>query len=166
MDTMTTPDPTRLSLSTPTAYTMTGFSQTPSRNGVAWSGVIRLNGVEVGRCTDAGVGGMMDFEWTSTQHMDAFRAEAEARYGDHIEADADFANDLATAAEFNRKRSVVFITDDQDLSMGQVLSPKAGVTLAQVKAALTAPGNRYAGKNPMIWDKTQSIFVPAADIVA
>lgn len=157
----------RASMTTPGIYSLTGYSETPSRNGVAWNGTIRQNGVEVGRVHEAGVGGMLDFEWTGSQHMYAFTAEAKARYGDdYAQVEEAFVNDLATAAQNNRKRSVIFITDDSDLSFGECFALKASVTLAQAKAALTDPRHPLAGKNPMIWDKSQSIFVPAADIEA
>lgn len=157
---------TRRSLTTPTDWSLTGYSETPSRNGVAWHGILRKNGVEVGRVSDAGRGGMIDFDWASPEHEAAFHAEEEARYGAQAEPGSAFVNDLATAAQYNKKRSVIFIDDDCNLGWGDCYVLQATVTPAQAKAALTAPGNRYEGKNPMIWDKRQSIFVPAADFDA
>lgn len=160
-------DATRTFLTTPCAYTLTGYSETPSRNGVAWDGILRKNGVEVGRVHDAGVGGMADFEWSNPEVMADFVAEANARYGDdNYNALDDFANDLATAAQYNRARSILFVTDDDDLTMGECRKFRAGVTMAQAKAALLDPARGLAGKNPMVWDKSQSMFVPVADIDA
>lgn len=156
-------DATRTFLTTPCEYTLTGYSETPSRNGVAWGGTLRKNGTNIARIHDAGVGGMVDYEWFNHEAMQAFAVEAETRYGNDYNAFDDFANDLASAAQYNRARSVIFITDD-DLSMGESRQFRSGVTIAQAKAALLNPASPFADKNPMIWDKPQSMFVPAADV--
>lgn len=157
---------TRQTLTTANAYSLHGYSEMPARAGVAWHATIRKDGAEVGQVHDAGYGGCLDFEWTGSQHMYAFNAEAKARYGDHPEAGDAFAHDMATAAQYNRKRSVIFINDDSALSMGESFTFKAAVTRARVKAALLNPTHPLAGKNPMIWDKSQSMFVAVADIEA
>jgi hypothetical protein len=155
----------RKSLSTPGEWSLTGYSETPSRNGVAWSGVIRRNGVAVGQASDEGVGGMTEFEWTSARHESDFLAEETARYGEPTSYPGDvFVNDLATLAQYSRLRRIVFFTDDTDLKWGDILAFRSGVTLAQAKASLTFPAGHHADKNPMIFDKRAKIFVAAADI--
>lgn len=154
---------TKASMMTPSTWSLTQYTETPSRNGVAWSGVICKDGVEVGRVSDAGRGGMIDFEWTSTAHMYAFWAEEEARYGTCPEPGSDFVNDLATAAQHNADPGVVFTTEDADLLMGECFRFKPSVTPAQAKDLLLDPACPYATRQPLIWDKTRSVFVPAAD---
>jgi hypothetical protein len=155
----------RRMLTTVTPYTLTGYSETPSRNGVAWHGIIRKNGTKIGSVTDDGNGGMAHVVIDQPEEAD-FTATARTLYGTEMEDYAlmeCFVSDLATAAQYNRKRSVLFITDDSDLSMAECFVLKSSVTLARAQAALTAPGNPHEGKNPMIWDKRTSVFVPAAD---
>lgn len=165
---MTTENAThRKSLSTPSEWDVTQYSETPSRNGVAWSCTIRRNGTPVGHARDDGNGGMTFIDFADPAEEQAFLAEETARYGEQgYEPGGAFLNDLATLAQFARKRAIVFFTDETDLKWGEILGFRAGVTLAQAKAALTTPGKPHVDKNPMIFDKGRKIFVAAADIEA
>lgn len=155
----------RKSLSTPSEWDVVNYSETPSRNGVAWSCTIRRNGTPVGQARDDGNGGMTFIDFADPAEESAFVAEEANRYGAQgYEPGGVFLNDLATLAQFARKRSVIFFTDDTDLKWGDILAFRSGVTLAQAKASLTFPGDRHADKHPMIFDKRAKIFVAAADI--
>lgn len=157
----------RASLSTPSEWDVTKYSETPSRNGVAWSCTIRRNGTPVGHAIDDGHGGMTFIDFTDPSIEAAFFAEETARYGaQDYEPGGAFLNDLATLAQYARKRTIVFFTDDTDLKWGDRLTFRSGVTLAQAKAALTDPTNPHANKNPMVFDKTAKIFIAAADLDA
>lgn len=155
-------DHARASLSTPSEWSLTGYSETPSRNGVAWSGVIRRSGTAVGQVHDAGLGGAIDFEWTSPRHAADFVSEETVRYGPQPEPGSTFVQDIASFAQFAAMDAVVFFTDDSDVSMGEfkVTDRATAVTV------LTDPTGPYAGKNPRVFDKSRGVFVPAADLDA
>lgn len=150
-------DLARASLSTPSEWSLTDYSETPSRNGVAWSGVIRRGGTAVGQVHDAGLGGAIEFEWTSPRHGADFAAEEKARYGDQPEPGSTFVQDIASFAQFAAIDSVVFFTDDSEVSMGDF-------KVTDRVAVLTNPTGPYARRNPHVFDKTRGVFVPATDL--
>lgn len=154
----------RASLSTPSEWSLTDYSETPSRNGVAWSGVIRRSGTAVGQVHDAGVGGAIDFEWTSPRHAADFIAEEKVRYGEQPEPGSTFVQDIATFSQFAEVEAVIFFTDESDVSMGQIHSLDPSLTRARAKAVLTDPSGPWAAKNPRVLDKTRGAFVPAAEM--
>lgn len=152
----------RASLSTPSEWSLTDYSETPTSRGVAWAGVIRRHGTAVGQVHDAGLGGAIDFEWTSPRHAQDFAAEEVVRYGEHAEPGSTFVQDIASFAQFSATDVVVFFTDDSDVTMGQFMT----TSRATAPALLLDPNGPYAGKNPRVFDKARGAFVPAAEFGA
>lgn len=77
-----------------------------------------------------------------------------------IEDDDQFVNHLMEVADLNRMRRTVFLLDDEDYfatGAGRVFK---GATYEQTVGALRSPA--FAGRNPRVWDKTQSAFVPVS----
>lgn len=169
-------DQTHASLTTPTVYKMTGYRGHETWDGgVEWSGIIKRGSKQIGSASNNGTG-MGDIITLDDDEAEAFIAEATRRYGDPDQAPIDphgwlgdgpvsmFVNDLATRFEYNRKRCVQFTDDTRDLTSQDPRRFLTGATMAQAVAVLTDPARPYAAHNPMVWNKTTQVFVPADDI--
>lgn len=92
-----------------------------------------------------------------------FHAFAKAWNADSLYAgygDSDqFINHLVEVAVLNRSRRVTYLLDDQDYFRdGRAYAFPSTVTMEQALTALKAP--KMAKRNPRVWDKEQSAFVP------
>ena len=152
-------------LTVPTDYSFTGYKEIDTYNGVAWSAVVKHKGKKVGTVENHGRGGADFFHFDSRAHAVAFETEAKARYGDDAFEPSDlFANDLSTAAQFNKKRVHIFTVNTDDFDAGNYRVFPAKFPREAVLATLAS--DRYAGQNPMLWDKSRSVFVPVNDVQA
>jgi hypothetical protein len=129
-------------------YTVRKFSQMETRNGVAYTCELLKDGN----------GGSTAFWYTTPAEKDAFLARAAEETGETFEPDGAYIERLITILENNRKRSVIFMLEGDREEYGEFRQARSGLTFEQVKAALQ--GAQYADKNPRIWDKTASAFVP------
>lgn len=154
----------RRSLMTPSDYVMKSLKEADGRDGVMWSGTIYKGTRKVATVSNDGRGGCHDFRYVDAAAREEFAAEARSRYPQvRFEVEDQWADDLAVIAKFNRARSPIVITNTMQVAYGEHAVYPARAPMQVVKDILTDPNGKFAGKDPHIWDRAQSVFVPAAD---
>lgn len=151
----------RASMTKPSEYSVASLKEVNTYNGVAWSASLRRAGKKIAEVSNDGNGGSNMYYFTDRAERDAFKAAADERYTGY-ETDDSFVDDLCTAFTLAKTSAPIsFITDEVVLSRGEHLSFKKGPTFAQIAHHLATSAD-YVGKNPLIFDKTQRIFVNPA----
>jgi hypothetical protein len=159
-------------------YAVTSVKQHEGRDGVAFSAVITKDGKKIIHVRNEGCGGCNTYDMvgpfktpeSSLNAIPAFRADlaefeafaASWNEGNEfagIEDGDAFVEHLMSINDLSRMRRVVFLLDDQDyFDTGVASAFPASTTYDQAVATLCSP--QYAARNPRVWDKSRSEFVP------
>lgn len=154
-------------------YAITSVREAGGEETPRFEAVVTLHDHKVLHVSNGGTGGSHSWQ-PVTGDWGAFRAALGAfeAYAIGWNAASEFAgyrdgdqlvNRLADVYELNRRRTVMFLLDDEDYwTTGVAHAFGAGVTLEQAVTHLSGP--EFAGRNPRVWDKAAGDFVPVGDL--
>lgn len=146
-------------------YSIKGYREAGGDETTMFSATLTRDGAEVARVSNSGTGGCHMFTFRDRVERDRWAALAERLLPSRFEPQDELFDRLLTVAQFNRARSVAFIFDGMDpFEDGQYRAYSSKVTFDEAVRHLSGPG--FAGKNPKVWVKSRSEFVPVADLVS
>lgn len=139
-------------------YSINGYQEAPSGDGVAWSCNLLRHGQSFGLVSNEGRGGANDYAFTDTARGEEFLAAAHELFPDDGEPEDTLVARVITIRQFNALDQVAYCLDDDRFDdLGEHRLAEPGSSFEQVRTELAT---RSAGRHPRIWDKGRSAMVP------
>lgn len=149
-------------------FRLTRFSQ--MLQGLAFSGVLTLDGRKVGTARQDGNGGITNLQFEDRDARDRFETVAAQTYPDALEPGEEFINRLADVADLNRRRNwLVQLDDERDfftIAAGEAYVVDFSAKVPRERLVAHLRGTGFDGRHARLWDRTRGQFVAVADLDA
>lgn len=144
-------------------YAIKGYRANGGQETVAFTATLTRDGKPVASVRNDGTGGCNLFTFQVRDEAVRWAALANETFPDQFEPEDRLFERLHLTAQLNRARTVAFIYDGMDPFFGgDYLAFRSNVTLEAAVRFLSGPG--HAQKNPRVWVKERSEFVPVAEL--
>ncbi|NIZ90550.1 hypothetical protein [Kineococcus rubinsiae] len=139
-------------------YSVNGYQEAASDEGVAWSCNLLRHGQSFGLVSNEGRGGVNDYAFTDSARGEEFLAAAAGLFPDDAHPADTLVARVITIRQFNALDQIAYCLDDDRFDdLGEHRLAEPGSSFEQVRAELAT---RFAGRHPRIWDRSRSEMVP------